>query len=56
MITTPDIEKYISGVILFEETVDQSTKEGINFVDLLRKRGIHAGIKLDKGVVVLGGT
>jgi fructose-bisphosphate aldolase class I len=43
-------------VIFFEETVDQATSSGENFVELLRKRGIHAGIKLDKGLVVLGGT
>ena len=41
---------------MFEETVDQATADGKNFVELLRGRGIHAGIKLDKGLVVLGGT
>ena len=54
--TAPGIQDYISGVILFEETVGQSSSDGTNFVDLLRKRGIHAGIKLDKGLVVIGGT
>jgi len=56
LVTAPGIEKYISGVIFFEEQVDQSTKDGINFTQLLRSRGIHVGIKLDKGVVVIGGT
>ena len=56
LFTAPGIEENISGVIMFEETVDQSTTDGTNFVQLLRSRGIHAGIKLDKGLVVLGGT
>jgi len=56
LVTAPGIEKYISGVIFFEEQVDQSTKDGTNFTQLLRSRGIHVGIKLDKGVVVIGGT
>jgi fructose-bisphosphate aldolase class I len=46
----------VSGVIFFEEQVDKATKEGVNFTKLLRSRGIHVGIKLDKGLVVIGGT
>ena len=56
LFTAAGIEENISGVIMFEETVDQATDDGKNFVELLRSRGIHAGIKLDKGLVVLGGT
>lgn len=56
LFTAPDIEKNISGVIMFEETVDQCTADGTNFVKLLASRGIHTGIKLDKGLVVMGGT
>jgi len=56
LFTAPDIEKSISGVIMFEETVDQASAEGENFVQLLKKRGIHTGIKLDKGLVVIAGT
>lgn len=56
LFTAPDIQENISGVILFEETVDQVTSEGKNMVAHLRSRGIHAGIKLDKGLVILGGT
>lgn len=56
LFTAPQIEENISGVIMFEETVDQATADGKNFVELLRSRGIHAGIKLDKGLVVLRGT
>ena len=56
LFTTPDIEKYISGVIMFEETLDQATTDGTNFVKLLQSKGIIPGIKVDKGIVVIGGT
>jgi len=56
LFTTPGIEKYISGVILYEETVKQSTKEGKPFMDLLKELGIIPGIKVDKGTAVLPGT
>lgn len=56
LFTAPDIEKHISGVILFEEQCGQATTDGKNFVELLRSRGIHAGIKLDKGIVTMMGT
>ena len=35
LFTAPGIENYISGVIMFEETLDQSTHDGTNFVALL---------------------
>ena len=41
---------------MFEETLDQSTKDGVNFVELLKSKGIIPGIKVDKGIVVIGGT
>lgn len=56
LFTAPSIEENISGVIMYEETIDQAAADGKNFVELLRSRGIHAGIKLDKGLVVLRGT
>jgi len=56
LFTTHDLEKYISGVIMFEETLDQSTHDGKNFVALLKEKGICPGIKVDKGVVTIGGT
>jgi fructose-bisphosphate aldolase class I len=56
LFTTEGVEKNISGVIMYEETVDQAAADGTNFVQLLRSKGIHAGIKLDKGLVVLPGT
>jgi len=54
--TTPNMEKHISGVIMFEETLDQSSGEGKNFVQLLKEKDVYTGIKVDKGLVVIGGT
>ncbi|KAL7676794.1 hypothetical protein ACOME3_003045 [Neoechinorhynchus agilis] len=56
LFTSPDIEKYISGVIMFDETFGQSTDDGVLFVDLLKSKGILPGIKVDIGVVPLAGT
>lgn len=50
------IENYISGVILFDETARQSTKDGKRFIDLLKEKGIAIGIKVDQGLQVLPGT
>lgn len=46
LFTTKDLEKYISGVILFEGTTKQATKDGKNFIELLSSRGILSGIKV----------
>ncbi|VDM05589.1 unnamed protein product [Schistocephalus solidus] len=54
--TDPEFAKYISGVILFHETVYQKTKDGKPFVQLLKEKGVIPGIKVDTGVVPLGGT
>jgi fructose-bisphosphate aldolase class I len=56
LLTTPDIEKYISGVIFFDETTKQATKDGKNFVKLLLEKGIVPGIKVDKGVAQIPGA
>ena len=40
---------YVSGVILFDETLRQSTKDGVNFAKYLEKNGIIPGIKVDAG-------
>jgi len=48
--------QHISGVILFEETLGQKTDDGTPFPELLKKKGIIPGIKVDKGVVNLQGT
>lgn len=44
LFTTPDIEKYISGVILFDETIKQGLGE------VLKQKGILVGIKVDEGL------
>ena len=41
---------------MFEETLDQATDDGTNFVRLLESKNIVPGIKVDKGVVIIGGT
>ena len=49
LFTTEGIEKYIGGVILYDETLRQGTKDGTSFAKLLSSRGIAPGIKVDKG-------
>jgi fructose-bisphosphate aldolase, class I len=49
LFTTPGVEEFISGVILFDETIRQSSADGTPFAELLAKRGIIPGIKVDKG-------
>ena len=56
LFTTEGLENYISGVIMYDETIHQSTKDGKNFCELLLSKGILPGIKVDKGLVVLPGT
>ena len=49
LFTTEGIERYISGVILYDETLRQSARDGTPFPQLLWNRGILPGIKVDKG-------
>lgn len=51
--TTPGLGNYISGVIMYDETVRQVTKEGKSFTQVLEEQGIIPGIKVDKGTVPL---
>ncbi|MFO7885105.1 MAG: class I fructose-bisphosphate aldolase [Desulfobacteraceae bacterium] len=53
LFTTQGIERYIGGVILFDETLRQGTQEGTPFAELLSSRGIVPGIKVDKGAKAL---
>lgn len=48
LLTTPGLGAYISGAIMFEETLYQSTTDGKKFVDCLREESIVPGIKVDK--------
>src|SRR5919107_3906760 len=49
LFTTDGAEDYISGVILSDETIRQSTEDGTPFPKALDQRGIIPGIKVDKG-------
>lgn len=49
LFTTPDIGKYISGVIMYDETIRQSTEDGKSFVSVLQNAGVLPGIKVDQG-------
>ncbi|MDB6025829.1 MAG: fructose-bisphosphate aldolase [Verrucomicrobiales bacterium] len=49
LFTTPGLSEFISGVILYDETIRQKGQDGRSFVDVLRKEEIIPGIKVDKG-------
>jgi fructose-bisphosphate aldolase class I len=49
LFTTEGVEDFISGVIMFDETIRQSTSDGVPFPQLLAGRGVIPGIKPDKG-------
>lgn len=53
--STPGIEEYISGVILFDETIRQESDSGAPFTELLSSKGIIPGIKVDRGTKTLAG-
>lgn len=54
--TDNKLSENISGVILFHETLYQKADDGTPFVDILKKKGIIPGIKVDSGVVDLMGS
>ncbi len=56
LFTTPDLDRYISGVILFDETIRQASDDGVPFAELLQRRGIVPGIKVDRGAKPLAGA
>jgi len=57
LFTTKGMEEFISGVILFDETIRQSTiKNGVSFPDFLSDLGVIPGIKVDAGAKHLSGT
>ncbi len=49
LFTTPGVEEFISGVILYDETIRQKTRDGRSMPEVLSSRGIIPGIKVDKG-------
>eukprot|EP01018_Ginkgo_biloba_P025538 Gb_22260 [translate_table: standard] len=56
LFTCPGALQYLSGVILFEETLYQKAASGKTFVEVLEEGGVVPGIKVDKGTVDLAGT
>jgi len=57
LFTSDDVvAKNISGVILYHETLYQKSDDGTPFVQILKRKGIIPGIKVDKGIVPLAGT
>src|SRR5712692_11908448 len=55
LFTTPGVESFISGIILYDETIRQKAQDGTPFPTLLEQRGIMPGIKVDKGTIALPG-
>jgi len=56
LITAPGIGKYISGAILYDETIRQTDAKGQPFVEIMNAHGIMPGIKVDTGTITLAGT
>jgi fructose-bisphosphate aldolase class I len=55
LFTTEGAADYISGVILFDETIRQGLKDGTSFSDVLSKQGSIPGIKVDTGAKPMAG-
>ena len=55
IITSPNLSEYISGVILYDETIRQSKQDGSTFVKVITTTGIIPGIKVDAGTQPLAG-
>lgn len=55
LFTAPGIEEYISGVIMYDSSIRNTTDDGIPFADVLTAKGIVPGIKVDRGTRALEG-
>ena len=55
LLSTPNLNEYISGAILFDETIRQKTKDGVPFAQYMADNGMIPGIKVDKGTHALAG-
>src|ERR1039457_6233355 len=55
IVTTPGLGEFISGAILYDETIRQRQKDGTSFVKVLTDAGIIPGIKIDIGAKDLAG-
>ena len=56
LFSTKGYGEYISGVILYDETLRQSADDGVPFVEMLRSEGVIPGIKVDKSTNPLAGA
>ncbi len=56
LLTAPGEGEYVSGVILFDETIKQKTSSGKSFVEVLNSEGILPGIKVDQGLADFNGS
>lgn len=56
LLTTPNLGRWVSGVILYDETLRQATAENVPFIDVLLANGMLPGIKVDTGTVRLAGS
>ena len=55
LFTTPGVSDYVSGVILYDETIRQSTSDNVPFPEYLDAQGVIPGIKVDTGAKDLVG-
>jgi fructose-bisphosphate aldolase class I len=55
LLTAPGAQEWVSGVILYDETIRQKTSSGVNFADYLTSIGVLPGIKVDLGAKPLAG-
>lgn len=55
LFTTPGVGEFLSGVILFDETIRQRTSDGTPFPEALNRQGVIPGIKVDRGAKPLAG-
>ncbi|HET7745313.1 MAG TPA: class I fructose-bisphosphate aldolase [Gaiellaceae bacterium] len=55
LFTAPGMEEFVGGVIMYDETIRQSTDDGTPFAELLQSKGVVPGIKVDTGAHDLSG-
>jgi fructose-bisphosphate aldolase, class I len=55
LFTAPGMEEFIGGVIMYDETIRQSTDDGASFAEVLATKGVVPGIKVDSGAHDLAG-
>ena len=56
LFSSDSMKNCISGVILFDETLRQTSSSGISIPELIKKSGSIPGIKVDKGAKLLAGS